>query len=155
MSSKVFRARVIKEGRAKGLALVSSAPISFFGGVDLDSGRIREPGHPLHGQSLAGRILVFPTGKGSTVGSYALYRLAKAGLAPAALVMERCEPIVATGAILSGIPCVDELDLSPFHDGDLVEVAGETVSLSGWGDEPSASQPGEEPSPASGVRGAP
>ena len=154
MSSKVFRARVIKEGRAKGRALVSSEPISFFGGVDLDSGRIREPGHPLHGRSLAGRVLVFPTGKGSTVGSYALYRLAKSGLAPAALVMERCEPIVATGAILSGIPCVDELDLSQFHEGDLVEVAGEMVSLSEREDEPPASPVGGESGPDSHLGGA-
>ncbi len=135
MKKKSYRARVIKEGHAQGPALVSSEPISFFGGVDLDKGRIREAGHPLDGEELAGKVLVFPTGKGSTVGSYALYRLAKAGLAPAALVMERCEPIVATGAIISAIPCVDQLDLSVFETGNLIEVRGaHVVVLDGRGE---------------------
>jgi len=107
VARKQVELRVIKQGRARGPVLLSDKAISFFGGVDLTSGVVSEPGHPLEGKSLAGTILVFPTGKGSTVGSYALYRLARSGLAPAALVMEHCEAIVATGAIMAGIPCVD------------------------------------------------
>ena len=67
---KVLTGRVIKAGRARGVALVSSEPISFFGLVDAETGTVIEKGHPLEGQSVAGRVLVFPTGKGSTVGSY-------------------------------------------------------------------------------------
>ena len=81
---KVLMGRVIKGGQARGLALVSPEPIGFFGMLDAETGVIVEKGHPLEGESVAGRVLVFPTGKGSTVGSYSLYRLAKAGLAPAA-----------------------------------------------------------------------
>jgi hypothetical protein len=88
-----------------------------------------EAGHPLFGQSIAARVLVFPTGKGSTVGSYTLYRLAKRGLAPAAIINERSEAIVAVGAIISSIPMVDLVDIDEIHNGDMVEVDGEEVRL--------------------------
>ncbi len=152
MSTTELRARVIKEGHAKARALVSDAPISFFGGVDLDAGRIRESGHPLDGRSLAGKVLVFPTGKGSTVGSYAIYRLAKAGLAPAALVMENCEAIVATGAILAGIPCVDRVDISKFATGDMVEIEGARVLVASVGQGDDAPQEGRGFGPDEGAR---
>ncbi|HOR19263.1 MAG TPA: DUF126 domain-containing protein, partial [Brevefilum sp.] len=64
--------RTIYPGVAEGDALVSRMGISFYGGVDPDTGVITEEGHDLRGQSLAGKVLVFPTGKGSTVGSYIL-----------------------------------------------------------------------------------
>lgn len=110
--SRILRGRVIVEGYAGGPALVSDRPLSFLGGVDPETGRIIEPGHPLEGQSVAGRVLVFPTGKGSTVGSYILYRLARAGLAPAAIVNAESEPIVAVGALIAGIPMIDRVDIT-------------------------------------------
>ena len=94
-SARVLRGRKIAKGRAAGEVLRSLAPISFFGGVDPASGLVTEPGHPLEGRSVAGKVLVFPTGKGSTVGSYTLYRLARQGVAPAAIVNRECETIVA------------------------------------------------------------
>jgi len=121
--------RVIKDGRAAGKALVSPSPIGFLGGVDPDSGTIVERGHPLEGQSVSGRVLVFPTGKGSTVGSYTLYRLARNHLAPAAIINAESEPIVAVGAIISEIPMVDSIDLSQIHTGDWVAVEGEAVTV--------------------------
>ena len=78
---KTFTGRVIREGNAEGSALVSSEPVSFYGGVDLDTGVVVERDHPLHGEALAGRVLVIPRGKGSTVGSWAILRLARRGLA--------------------------------------------------------------------------
>lgn len=119
--------RVIKAGRCEGEALVSPEPLSFFGGVDAETGRIVEPGHPLEGQSIAGRVLVFPTAKGSTVGSYILYRLRKAGLAPAGLINAESEPIVAVGAIIAGIPMVDRIDITQIKTGDWVTVDGASV----------------------------
>ena len=70
-----LQGRKIYPGNARGEALVSTQAISFFGGVDPESGMVVERGHELEGQSIAGKVLVFPTGKGSTVGSYTLYRL--------------------------------------------------------------------------------
>jgi len=124
-----FAGRIIHDGEASGTALVSSAPLSFFGGFDLETGVVVERGHPLEGQCVAGRVLVFPRGTGSTVGSFALLRLARAGLGPAALVMESCDTTVAVGAIISEIPCVDQLDLAPFATGIDVTVKGGEVSL--------------------------
>lgn len=104
---------VVSKGKASGNALISKDPISFFGSIDLETGIVTEPGHPLKGKKLAGTILIFPKGKGSTVGSFALYRLKKQGMAPAGIIMEEAEPIVATGAIISDIPLLHRLEKKP------------------------------------------
>lgn len=114
--------RIVKAGQAEGEALVSPEPIGFLGGVDPDTGVVIEPGHPLEGQCVTGRVLVFPTGKGSTVGSYTLYRLARNDLAPAAIVNAEADPVVAVGAIIAEIPMVDQVDISLIHTGDWVQV---------------------------------
>jgi len=106
-----LRGRRIYGGKARAPALVSKEPVSFFGGVDPDTGVIVEKEHPLAGECISGRVLVFPKGKGSTVGSYTLYRLKKNGKAPAAIVTRECETIVAVGAIISEIPCLDQIDI--------------------------------------------
>ncbi|PZR98791.1 MAG: hypothetical protein DLM69_08160, partial [Candidatus Chloroheliales bacterium] len=98
--------------------------------VDPDSGIVTETTHELYGQSVAGKVLVFPTGKGSTVGSYTIYRLKKNGHAPIAIINRESEPIVAVGAIISNIPMVDEVDISQIRTGDHVRVDGVSVSIS-------------------------
>jgi predicted aconitase with swiveling domain len=129
MMAKTLRGRVIKAGVAQGIAMVSPAPIGFLGGVEPETGVVIEAGHPLQGRCIAGRILVFPTGKGSTVGSYTMYRLARAGAAPAGIINGECEPIVAVGAIISGIPMVDLVDIIEIRDGDAVSIDGEMVTV--------------------------
>ena len=114
--------RVIYAGTAQGEALVTSQGISFFGGVDPETGVVVEQGHELEGQSIAGRVLVFPTGKGSTVGSYTLYRLKDGGRAPIAVVNAECETITAVGCIISEIPCVDQIEIEEIQTGDRVRV---------------------------------
>jgi predicted aconitase with swiveling domain len=126
---KQLQGRTIKAGLSQGIALVSSEPLSFLGGVDPESGIVIENGHPLEGHSISGRVLVFPTGKGSTVGSYTLYRLAKNHLAPAAIINAQSEAIVAVGAIISDIPMVDQVDISEIRTGDLVTVDGGCVTI--------------------------
>ena len=121
--------RAIREGSARGEALVSRQPIGFFGGVDAETGLVVEPGHELEGESISGRILVFPTGKGSTVGSYTLYRLAKKGLAPAGIINARSEAIVAVGAIIADIPMVDYVDVGQIRTGDPVSIEGGLVRV--------------------------
>jgi len=123
----VLRGRVIVDGHGEGRALVSTEPIGFLGGVDAESGLVIEQGHVLEGQSVAGRILVFPSGKGSTVGSYTIYRLAKAGLAPSAIINVESEPIVAVGALIANIPMVDRVDISRLQTGMYVVVDGEVI----------------------------
>jgi len=123
-----FRGRSISRGFARGEVLISREPISFYGGVDPDTGVVVEKNHPLEGKSIKGKILIFPWGKGSTVGSYIIYRLAKNHMAPKAIVNIEAEPIVAVGAIISGIPMIDKVDEKIFDlldDGDIVEVDGD------------------------------
>lgn len=88
-------------GIAKGEVLATSQPISFWGGVDPASGLINDPRHDLFGQSVAGKVLVFPFGKGSSTGSLIMLELARVDKAPAAIVNVRTEPILATGPIVS------------------------------------------------------
>jgi len=127
--SIILHGRVIKAGRAAGLALVSPAPIGFLGGVDPETGVVLEPGHPLQGRSVAGQVLVFPTGKGSTVGSYTILRLGRGGAGPAAIINAESEAIVAVGAIIADIPMVDHVDISLIHDGDWVAVEDGVVTV--------------------------
>ncbi len=121
----IFQGRKICHNRAEGEALVTSMGISFFGGVDPGTGRVVEKGHELEGQTISGKILVFPTGKGSTVGSYTLYQLKHAGLAPAAIVNIECETITAVGCIISEIPCVDQIPIENIKTGAKVIVNGD------------------------------
>jgi len=128
-----IKARIICRGNASGQALVSSEPISFLGGVDPKTGMVIEKGHPLEGKCIAGKILIFPNGKGSTVGSYVMLQLVKNGKAPAAIINISAEPIIAVGAIISEIPMLDKPDKDIYallKDGQMVSVdanAGKVV----------------------------
>ncbi len=125
----ILNGRKISTGNAAGEALVTSMGISFFGGVDPETGCVVEKGHELEGKSIAGKVLVFPTGKGSTVGSYTLYRLKKAGLAPAAILNLEAETITAVGCIISDIPCVDHIPVEKIETGMQVSVDGESGTV--------------------------
>jgi hypothetical protein len=103
--------------------------ISFYGGVDPETGVVVERGHALEGQCIAGKVLVFPTGKGSTVGSYTLYRLKLGGMAPAAIINAECETITAVGCIISEIPCVDHIPIDWLKTGARVMVDGEQATV--------------------------
>ncbi len=106
-------AHIVSRGRAEGEALVTSQSISFLGSIDPETGIVVEKGHELEGKSVKGKVLVFPGGKGSTVGSYVIYQLKKNNSAPCAMINIKAEPIVAVGAIISEIPLVDRLENDP------------------------------------------
>jgi uncharacterized protein len=118
----ILQGRKIYSGKIKGSALVTRMAISFFGGVDPETGIIVEKGHELEGQSVSNKILVFPIGKGSTVGSYVLYRLKRGGLAPLGIINASCEAIIAVGCIISEIPCVDQIDISKTKSGMILNM---------------------------------
>ena len=126
-----LKGRIIYKGKGEGEALTTTQPISFYGGVDPNTGVVIEKGHELQGQSIKGKVLVFPTGKGSTVGSYTLYRMKKNGTAPAGIVNKECETVVAVGAIISEIPCVDSVDISRIKTGDTVRIENGVVTVQG------------------------
>ncbi len=121
--------RKIFGGTAKGEALVTEEGISFYGGVDAETGIVTQKGHPLEGKNVAGKVLVFPQGTGSTVGSYVLYNLKKNGKAPLAIINKECETIVAVGCIISEIPCVDKIEIEKIKTGQTVSVDAENASV--------------------------
>jgi predicted aconitase with swiveling domain len=118
-----LRGRKVVGGFAVGEALVSDEPVSFYGGVDPLTGCITEPGHCCCGENISGKVFIFPTGKGSTVGSYVIYRMKKLGTAPVAIVNVETEAIIATGCVISDIPLVDKLDRNPL---DILETGMNT-----------------------------
>ena len=126
----ILQGRTIYEGTAEGEALVTSQGISFYGGVDPETGVIVERGHQLEGQSITGKVLVFPQGKGSTVGSYTLYRLKHNGMAPVAIINAECETITAVGCIISEIPCVDQIDIQAIKTGAKITIEAGKVEIS-------------------------
>jgi hypothetical protein len=126
-----FKGRSINPGCAEGEAVVSKEPIGFYGGIDPKTGMFIEKGHELEGKSVKGKILVFPKGKGSTVGSYVIYGLAANKVGPLAIINQETETIVATGVILADIPCVDGIPTDKIKNGDWlrVDATGGTVDV--------------------------
>jgi uncharacterized protein len=120
-----IRGRAISPGRAVGQALAIDVPFSFVGGADPNTGAILDPTSGAQDERLAGRVFAFPHGKGSTVGSYVIYGLAKRGVGPAGLVNLAAEGIVAVGAILAEIPMVDRVDTQALRTGDRVILDGD------------------------------
>jgi hypothetical protein len=110
-----LKGRKVMGGNAEGEALVSRDPVSFYGGVDPVTGCVTEPGHCCCGDNITGKVFIFPTGKGSTVGSYVLYRMKKLGTAPAAIINIETEAIIATGCVISDIPLLHRLNRNPLE----------------------------------------
>ncbi len=122
---KLRGGRKIVGGKAEGELIVSQKPpLSFLGGVDPpETGIVTDAESDIRGgESVAGKVLAFPRGKGSTVGSYVIYALKKNGKAPKAIIVGEAETIVATGAIIAGIPTVDGIDVSKLKTGKRVRV---------------------------------
>ena len=97
---KIIKGCAVVPGLARGEVLTTLQPISFWGGVDPVSGIVNDPRHELFNQSVAGKILAFPFGKGSSTGSLIILELARVDKSPAAIVNVRTEPILATGPIV-------------------------------------------------------
>ena len=114
-----IRCHKVSSGCARGEAMVTRDALSFLGNVNPETGEVVDPEHELYGKCITGKVLIFPGGKGSTVGSYIIYQLKKRGKAPIAMINLKSEPIVAIGAVISGIPLVDGVaeDLLYLKDG--------------------------------------
>lgn len=118
----------VAAGKAEGEAIVSPEPFSFLGDISPDTGvcNIKRP--ELEGQSLIGKIIVCPTGKGSTRGPLTAYRAAKNRVAPAGIICVEAEPVLAAGAIAARIPMIDRCQRNPLEvirTGDWVKMDGD------------------------------
>jgi len=98
---KVLKARVLVGGEAEGAATVSTEPLSLWGGLSPETGEIIDKRHELAGQVVTGRVLVLPSGRGSSTSSATLMESIKARVAPAAIITMRVDSILALGAIVS------------------------------------------------------
>lgn len=132
---KKISGRGVIEGMAKAEAIVSTQPFGFFGGVDPSTGMVIDKRHELYGQNIKGKVMVYPEGRGSTVGAAVVLELMRTGCAPAAIINVRIETITAAGGLLAkkfygrDIPMVDRLAEDPvkaIRTGDIVEVDGTT-----------------------------
>ena len=122
MEEFVLQGRCVVEGVVEGEALVTNDAISFMGTVDPKTGRIIERKHEIEGALIAGKILVFPSSKGSTGGSYMLYEVVKNGCGPLAIINIKAESVAVIGAIVADLPMVDGIDISKIKTGDHIRL---------------------------------
>lgn len=128
----LLQGKKVVTGKASGEAIVTREDISFNGGVDNMTGIVTEPGHELEGMNIAGKVLVFRTGKGSTGGSYKIYDMVSRKTAPVAFVQLKPESVTTIGAIIGNIPVVSSLDQDPtqvIQTGDFVEIDADAGSV--------------------------
>ena len=128
MKEVILRGHKGARGKAEGRAMVSKKAICWLKTVDLN-GLVVEKENDLYGKNISGSILVFPTLKGSTSGSYKLYEMALVGSAPKAIINAKADSVTLSGAILSEIPLVHKFDVDPtevIKTGDEIVVDGDT-----------------------------
>jgi hypothetical protein len=127
-SETVLKCHKIIGGYGEGEALVSHEPICFYL-TDPKTGIVREKSHELAGKNVAGKVLVFPSGKASSVVQIdGLFKLAQHNVAPKALIVKDVETVLVVSAFIVNVPLVDRLEKDPFEviqTGDFVKVDAE------------------------------
>ncbi|MEM2896887.1 MAG: DUF126 domain-containing protein [Candidatus Bathyarchaeia archaeon] len=121
----VIRGKSAVKGFAEGEALVSKSRISFTGGVDPETGIVIEKGHELEGKRVTGKILIFPSGKGSVGASTALYSMNKKGILPKAIANVELDPPLVFGALMIKLPLVYDIPKDIFDkiaSGDYIKL---------------------------------
>lgn len=124
-TDQTYRCRCIVKGTGCGEAIVSREPMCFYL-CDPETGTVIEKNHPLQGRSLAGKVLVLQSGKGSSVVQVdGFYQLWVKETLPAAIIVRETEPVLVSSAVVVDAVMVDRLEADPFDvikDGDWVEV---------------------------------
>lgn len=141
-SGAVFEARALVAGRAEGRAVILDEPLSLWGGLDPATGRVIDRRHPQVGTELAGRILVMPSGRGSSSSSSVLAEAIRVGTAPAGIVLREPDGIVALGAIVARelygavVPVValDARRYGTLRPGAAIRIDGQTLTIRFEGD---------------------
>jgi len=124
-SMKVYKCRCIVKGSYAGEAIVSKDPMCFYL-CNPENGEVIERNHSIHGRSIANKILVLKSGKGSSVVQVdGFYQLKAKNTLPAAIIICDTEPVIVSAAVVMGTTMVDRMASNPFDvisDGDYVEV---------------------------------
>ena len=100
-SGRSYEGRALVAGAAAAPALVLEAPLSLWGGMDPRTGRISDHHHPQVGATVNGRVLVMPSGRGSSSSSSVLAEAIRLGTAPLAILVEEPDEILVLGAIVA------------------------------------------------------
>jgi len=133
MKEILLKGRGLTSGTVQGEAIVSKLPFGFLWGIDPETGVIIDKMNPLEGETIAGKVFVFPYGRGSTGGNGILLEAVRRKVAPIAILNRLTEPIILSAALLAEemyetrIPIVDRLDQNPVEiimTKDLVTVDG-------------------------------
>lgn len=128
----VLKGKAIVSGKVEGRAIVSRTPFSFFLGLNTDTGVIIEEGHEHQGRNIAGQVLVYPFGKGSSGDCLRLWRAANNGVAPIAIINAEPDFVHVQGAIITNIPMLCNFDKDPVEvikDGDFLSIEGDTIRI--------------------------
>jgi len=125
----IIKGRSLSDYNGEGIAIKTSVPISFLGDIDPKTGIVEKKESEIYGQSIKGKVLVFPSSTGSTVGSYVIYALKEYSNSPAGFVAGKGEPIVTAGANMANIPFVDKIDISLIENGDKISVNGKEGTI--------------------------
>lgn len=124
-AKKQYKCHKISGGKVKGELLFAADGICFYL-IDPKTGIIIEKEHPLYGQSIAGKVLVFPYGKGSSVvQADGIYQLKMTGKNPAGMIVANADTTLAASAIILDAPMVNKMDpafYDEMHDGQMVEL---------------------------------
>jgi predicted aconitase with swiveling domain len=130
-SGRAYDGKVLVGGGARGEALVLEDPLSYWGGVDPDSGRVIDSHHPQAGEVVTGRVVVMPSGRGSSSSSSVLAEAIRAGTAPAATLLLAADEIIALGALVARelygvehpVLVLEERAHASIRTGDVVAIA--------------------------------
>jgi uncharacterized protein len=123
-------AQAYAPGQADAPALVLTEPLSFWGGVDVETGRIIDRAHPQHGQCVTGLVLVMPGGRGSSSSSAVLAESIRRSTGPVGILLAAADPILTVGAIVA--QSLYEVHL-PIVVGSIDGIqTGDRVSLRAW-----------------------
>lgn len=124
--------KIIVRGKVQGNLLVAKNPINFLGGIDKKTGVVHDTKHDLFGKSVAGKILVFPFGIGSSVGAYTIYSLKYNKCAPSAMICQKADLTTASGCAISNIPLVtmEKQDYDSLRDGQEIILSGISGNIS-------------------------
>jgi len=123
-----LKGRAVNKGNIEGIAVVLEKPFSFTGDFDPNSGTLTIKDHPLFGQKIANKVLVFPLGTGAVNAAIGVYRAHKQGNAPIGIICRKADPITVECAMTINIPLVDSFDKDPIEKiktGSRVKLLGE------------------------------
>ena len=135
---QVLKGKGYIDGIVEAEAIVSEKPFGFWQGIDTETGVVKDKRHDLYGQSLKGKVFIYPYGRGSTAYSGVFVDAVRSKVAPVALVNRKTEPMIIVGSVLAQecyqmtIPVLDQLEPDPIKtvkSGDIVRVDGKAGTL--------------------------